>query len=75
MLLKSTVRSILCLQYPFRPNNTIFINCRLANALRTADPNNSCGGEVKGSSLNQAFKKVFFTKNRNSYHIMMAAIL
>lgn len=33
-------------------------NYRLANALRTADPNQSCGGEVKPNTMNQPFKKV-----------------
>lgn len=33
-------------------------NYRLANALRTADPNHSCGGEVKANTMNQPFKKV-----------------
>lgn len=33
-------------------------NYRLANALRTADPNHSCGSEVKANTMNQPFKKV-----------------
>lgn len=33
-------------------------NYRLANALRTADPNHSCGCEVKANTMNQPFKKV-----------------
>lgn len=33
-------------------------NYRLVNALRTADPNHSCGSEVKANTMNQPFKKV-----------------
>ena len=33
-------------------------NYRLANALRTADPNHSCGCEIKANTMNQPFKKV-----------------
>ena len=37
-------------------------NYRLANALRTADPNHSCGSEVKANTMNQPFKKVLSIK-------------
>ncbi|XP_078372487.1 myophilin-like isoform X1 [Oculina patagonica] len=30
----------------------------LANTLRTADPNNSCGCEIKANTMNQPFKKM-----------------
>lgn len=37
-------------------------NYRLVNALRTADPNHSCGSEVKANTMNQPFKKVLSIK-------------